>query len=168
MPHILARHSRKQTLSQTSLFHSCRRHDRGVLGAREKRIWLAGVESNRVSYGQGDVPAVNTVQDAVHVHDLQATLIHLPGVDHEKLTCHFQGRQFRPTDVHGQVLRGILSSSTESATLLTPLPPDFAFQTAVHRRAILPPHTSHLFSDVLRPILKLSAVTRASKNARVE
>ncbi len=113
-----------------------------MLEAREKRIWLAGGGIKpRVSYGQSDALAVNTVQDAVHVHDLLATLLHLPGVDHEKLTCHFQGRQFRPTDVHGQVLRGILSSSTESATHLTPLPPDFAFQTAVPRRAILFPPT---------------------------
>jgi arylsulfatase A-like enzyme len=45
----------------------------------------------------------------VHVHDLQATLLHLLGIDHEKLTYRFQGRQFRLTDVHGKVVRGILS-----------------------------------------------------------
>jgi hypothetical protein len=45
----------------------------------------------------------------VHVHDLQATLVHLLGVDHERLTYRYQGRDFRPTDVHGKVVREILA-----------------------------------------------------------
>ena len=46
---------------------------------------------------------------AVHVHDLQATLLHLLGFDHEKLTYRFQGRDFRLTDVHGKVVRDIIA-----------------------------------------------------------
>ena len=73
-------------------------------------VWLAGGGIKPgVSYGQSDDFAVNAVEDAVHVHDLQATLLHLLGVDHEKLTYRFQGRQFRLTDVHGKVVRGLLA-----------------------------------------------------------
>ncbi len=43
------------------------------------------------------------------VHDLQATILHLLGIDHKKLTYRFQGRDFRLTDVHGEVVRGILA-----------------------------------------------------------
>ena len=50
----------------------------------------------------------NVVQDPVHVHDLNATLLHLCGFDHEKLTFRFQGRDFRLTDVHGKVVRKLL------------------------------------------------------------
>jgi arylsulfatase A-like enzyme len=49
------------------------------------------------------------LKDPVHVHDLQATLLHLLGIDHERLTLKFQGRNFRLTDVHGQVVKGILA-----------------------------------------------------------
>jgi hypothetical protein len=45
----------------------------------------------------------------VHVHDLNATILHLLGVDHTRLTYRFQGRDFRLTDIHGEVVRGILS-----------------------------------------------------------
>jgi hypothetical protein len=44
----------------------------------------------------------------VHVHDMQATIMHLVGVDHTKLTYRYQGRQFRLTDVHGHVVHGII------------------------------------------------------------
>ena len=47
-------------------------------------------------------------EDKVHVHDLQATILHLLGFDHERLTYRFQGRDFRLTDVHGQVVSEIL------------------------------------------------------------
>ncbi|MCX6882436.1 MAG: DUF1501 domain-containing protein, partial [Verrucomicrobia bacterium] len=47
--------------------------------------------------------------DGVHVHDLQATLLHLLGIDHERLTLSYQGRRFRLTDVHGQVVKQILA-----------------------------------------------------------
>jgi hypothetical protein len=45
----------------------------------------------------------------VHVHDLQATILHVLGLDHERLTYTFQGRQFRLTDVHGRVLHDLLA-----------------------------------------------------------
>ena len=48
-------------------------------------------------------------RDEVHVHDLQATILHCLGLDHERLTYRFQGRDYRLTDVHGHVVRGILS-----------------------------------------------------------
>jgi arylsulfatase A-like enzyme len=51
----------------------------------------------------------NIVQDPVHIHDLNATLLHCLGVDHERLTYRFQGRDYRLTDVHGHVVKGILS-----------------------------------------------------------
>jgi hypothetical protein len=73
-------------------------------------VWMAGggVKPG-ISYGESDDLAVNAVKDAVHVHDLQATVMHLMGIDHEKLTYRFQGRQFRLTDVHGRVVRDILT-----------------------------------------------------------
>ena len=49
------------------------------------------------------------VRDAVHVHDLQATILHLLGLDHERLTYRFNGRDFRLTDVHGHVVKEILA-----------------------------------------------------------
>jgi hypothetical protein len=52
---------------------------------------------------------MNVAKDPVHVHDLQATLLHQLGIDHERLTFKFQGRNFRLTDVHGQVVKGILA-----------------------------------------------------------
>ena len=58
-----------------------------------------------LSYGETDELGFHVVRDEVHVHDLQATILHLLGLDHEKLTYRFQGRDFRLTDVHeGRVL----------------------------------------------------------------
>ena len=51
----------------------------------------------------------NTVRDPVHVHDFNATILHLLGIDHEQLTYKFQGRRYRLTDVHGELVHGILS-----------------------------------------------------------
>ena len=62
-----------------------------------------------LSYGQTDEPGFSVVENKVHVHDLQATILHLLGFDHEKLTFRFQGRDFRLTDVHGQVVKEILA-----------------------------------------------------------
>ena len=53
--------------------------------------------------------AINIVEDPVHVHDLHATILHLLGIDHKRLTYRFQGRDFRLTDVHGQVVKGVLA-----------------------------------------------------------
>ncbi|MBC7365196.1 MAG: DUF1501 domain-containing protein [Undibacterium sp.] len=62
-----------------------------------------------ISYGQTDEFGFNAIENKVHVHDLQATILNQLGIDHEKLTFRFQGRQFRLTDVHGHVVRDILS-----------------------------------------------------------
>jgi uncharacterized protein (DUF1501 family) len=72
-------------------------------------IWMAGggIQPG-LSYGQTDEFGYNVVQDGVHVHDLQATILHLFGLDHERLTFKHQGRRFRLTDVHGTVIRSIL------------------------------------------------------------
>ena len=61
------------------------------------------------SYGQTDELGFSVVENKVHVHDLQATILHLLGFDHEKLTFRFQGRDFRLTDVHGHVVKDILA-----------------------------------------------------------
>jgi hypothetical protein len=73
-------------------------------------IWMAGggVKPG-MSYGETDDYCYNVVQDPVHVHDFQATILHLLGIDHERLTFKFQGRHFRLTDVHGEVVRPILA-----------------------------------------------------------
>ena len=61
------------------------------------------------NYGQTDELGFNVAEDGVHVHDLQATILHLLGFDHEKLTYRYQGRDFRLTDVHGEVVQGVLA-----------------------------------------------------------
>jgi hypothetical protein len=73
-------------------------------------IWLAGggVQPG-ITYGESDDLGINVVTDPVHVHDLQATLLHLLGINHERLTFRFQGRDFRLTDIHGRVVKGILA-----------------------------------------------------------
>jgi len=73
-------------------------------------VWLAGGGVKRgMSYGATDDFGYEAVTDRVHVHDFNATLLHLLGFDHEKLTYLFQGRHYRLTDVHGSVVTGILS-----------------------------------------------------------
>lgn len=73
-------------------------------------LWLAGggVKGGHV-YGETDEFGWNIVRDPVHVHDHQATILHLLGIDHERLTFRYQGRQFRLTDIHGHVVKGILA-----------------------------------------------------------
>jgi hypothetical protein len=73
-------------------------------------IWMAGggVKPG-ISHGASDDIGFNAVEDKVHVHDLQATILHLLGIDHEKLTFKFQGRHYRLTDVHGHVVKPILA-----------------------------------------------------------
>ena len=65
--------------------------------------------ANNPDYGQTDDFSYNIVKDPVHVHDFQATMLHLLGLDHEKLTYKYQGRRFRLTDVHGKVVKDILA-----------------------------------------------------------
>lgn len=71
--------------------------------------WLAGGGvRGGLTYGATDEFGWNVVENPVHVHDMQATLLHLCGIDHTQLTFRYQGRQYRLTDVHGQVVNGIL------------------------------------------------------------
>lgn len=73
-------------------------------------VWLAGGGvRGGVSHGRTDDFGMDIVESPVHVHDLNATLLHLLGIDHERLTYRYQGREFRLTDVHGQVVAGILA-----------------------------------------------------------
>ena len=62
-----------------------------------------------VVYGETDDYSYNIVKDPVHVHDLNATLLHCLGIDHTQLTFKFQGRRHRLTDVHGKLVREILA-----------------------------------------------------------
>ena len=73
-------------------------------------MWLAGGGIKPgISYGETDDYSYNIVRDPVHVHDLNATILRCLGIDHERLTFKFQGRQFRLTDVHGKVVKKILT-----------------------------------------------------------
>ncbi|HYG78701.1 MAG TPA: DUF1501 domain-containing protein [Planctomycetota bacterium] len=73
-------------------------------------IWLAGGGiKGGVSYGNTDELGYHAVEDVCHVHDFHATMMHLLGVDHKRLTYRFQGRDFRLTDVHGHVVQKILA-----------------------------------------------------------
>lgn len=73
-------------------------------------IWMAGAGVKAgTSYGETDEFGYNVVRDPVHVHDLNATILHLLGIDHTRLTFKFQGRHYRLTDVHGHVVQGVLS-----------------------------------------------------------
>ena len=72
--------------------------------------WMAGAGVKAgYTHGETDDFSYNIVKDAVHVHDFQATLMHLMGVDHERLTYKYQGRRFRLTEVHGKVVKDILA-----------------------------------------------------------
>lgn len=73
-------------------------------------LWMAGGGIKPgFSYGESDEFGHNATVDKVHVHDLQATIFHLLGIDHEKFTFRFQGRDFRLTDVHGELIQPILA-----------------------------------------------------------
>jgi arylsulfatase A-like enzyme len=62
-----------------------------------------------MAYGATDEFGFAAIENKVHVHDLHATLLHLMGIDHEKLTYRYSGRDFRLTDVHGRVIHDILT-----------------------------------------------------------
>ena len=73
-------------------------------------IFLAGGGvKHGISFGETDELGFSVIENKVHVHDLQATILHLLGFNHEKLTFRFQGRDYRLTDVHGKVVKGILA-----------------------------------------------------------
>jgi uncharacterized protein (DUF1501 family) len=73
-------------------------------------VWLAGggIRGGMV-YGETDELGYNVAADGVHVHDLQATILHQMGLDHEALTYKFAGRRYRLTDVHGKVVKAVLA-----------------------------------------------------------
>jgi hypothetical protein len=73
-------------------------------------IWMAGggVKAG-TSYGSTDDYCYNVAENPVHIHDLNATILHVLGINHERLTYRFQGRDFRLTDIHGEVVKGVLS-----------------------------------------------------------
>ncbi len=73
-------------------------------------MWMAGAGVKPgITYGETDDFSYNIVRNPVHVHDFQATMLHLMGIDHERLVYKFQGRRFRLTDVEGKVIHDILS-----------------------------------------------------------
>jgi arylsulfatase A-like enzyme len=73
-------------------------------------MWLAGGGiQGGLTYGNTDELGYASVENVVHVHDLHATMLHLLGIDHERLTYRFQGRNFRLTDVHGHVVHDIIA-----------------------------------------------------------
>ncbi len=71
--------------------------------------WPAAASSAGIVYGETDDFCYNIVSDPVHVHDLNATILHLLGIDHTRLTYRYQGRDYRLTDVHGEVVKGVLA-----------------------------------------------------------
>jgi arylsulfatase A-like enzyme len=73
-------------------------------------MWMAGggLKPGMI-LGETDEFGFNAIKDPVHVHDLHATLLHLLGFDHTKLTYRFQGRDFRLTDVHGEIVSRLLA-----------------------------------------------------------
>ena len=73
-------------------------------------VWMAGAGVKKgFTMGETDELGFNIVRDPVHVHNIQATILHLLGLDHERLTFRTQGRDFRLTDVHGHVIRPLLA-----------------------------------------------------------
>ena len=73
-------------------------------------MWMAGGGVNAgTRFGETDEFGYNIVEDGVHIHDLQTTMLHLLGIDHERLTYKFQGRRYRLTDIHGQLVKGLMA-----------------------------------------------------------
>jgi len=73
-------------------------------------MWFAGGGVKRGAIvGQTDELGFNAVEDRIHVHDLHATILHLLGLNHKKLTFRFQGRDFRLTDVEGELVTKLLA-----------------------------------------------------------
>jgi hypothetical protein len=73
-------------------------------------MWMAGGGiKGGYEYGQTDELGFGVVENKVHIHDLQATILHLLGMDHLKTTYRFQGRDYRLTDVHGEVVHDLIA-----------------------------------------------------------
>ncbi len=99
---------------RTPLRQGGKANDKGVSGRDHHKdcftMWLAGGGiKGGVSYGASDDFGMDVVEDGAHVHDINATILHMLGLDHEKLTFRYQGREFRLTDVHGKVIEKILA-----------------------------------------------------------
>ena len=75
-------------------------------------IWMAGggIKPGMTYWCETDDFSYNITENPVHIHDLNATILHCLGIDHERLTYRHQGRDFRLTDVHGEVIRGLLAN----------------------------------------------------------
>lgn len=73
-------------------------------------MWAAGGGiKGGITYGETDDFSYNIVENPVHIHDMNATMLHCLGIDHQRLTHRFQGRDFRLTDIHGNVVKGLLA-----------------------------------------------------------
>jgi hypothetical protein len=73
-------------------------------------MWLSGGGvKGGMAFGATDEFGWDAIENPVHVHDLHATILHLLGLDHERLTYNYAGRDFRLTDVYGSVVSGILA-----------------------------------------------------------
>ena len=79
-----------------------------IIRAASRSGWPAAASSRASRFGETDDFCYNIVKDPVHVHDLHATILHCLGIDHTRLTYKFQGRDFRLTDVQGNVVKQIL------------------------------------------------------------
>ena len=73
-------------------------------------MWMAGGGiKGGLTHGETDEHCYNITRDPVHIHDFNATMLHCLGIDHTQLTYRFQGRDFRLTDVHGNVVEKLLA-----------------------------------------------------------
>jgi hypothetical protein len=73
-------------------------------------MWMAGGGvKGGIAYGSTDELGIKAVENRTHVHDLHATVLHLMGLDHKRLTYRYSGRDFRLTDVHGEIMTGVLA-----------------------------------------------------------
>ena len=99
---------------RTPLQQNAKPNNKGLTGRDHHKdaytMWMAGGGvKGGVSYGQSDDFGMDVAENGVHVHDLNATMLHLLGIDHLRLTYRYQGREFRLTDVHGNVIHDILA-----------------------------------------------------------
>ena len=76
---------------------------------RNFSVWFAGGGTKPgITYGKSDDYSYSVAEGGVHIHDFHATILHLLGIDHERLTFKYQGRYFRLTDVHGHAVKPII------------------------------------------------------------
>ncbi len=102
--------TRSSSSAASSAARRWRRATAAITTSRASRSgWPAPASRRGLTYGATDELGYNAVDNVVSVHDLHATMLHLLGIDHLRLTYRFQGRDFRLTDVSGEVVRGILS-----------------------------------------------------------